>query len=169
MERTSTGEPNNERFLLYDNGHESDERIIIFATNTCLSFLAEANEWYMDGNFTLALTFFQQLYVIRVQVRQIFITDVFCILEKKTQNTYEHILSIILEKCADRNLNPEPSIKNIDFEKAVINVTKNILGQHIQIQGCFYHLCQSTHRKIQSLGLEKHYGENEFLIVFVVC
>jgi len=49
-------------------------------------------------------------------------------------------------------------------EKAVINADKNILGNKIKIQGCFYHLCQSTHRKIQ--GLEKHFRENQFLSTF---
>jgi len=162
----TTGEPNHERFLLYDNNNESNERIIIFATDECLRYLAEADEWYMDGNFTLAPTFFQQLYVIRVQVRGIFITTIFCLLQNKSQKTYENVFNIILEKCADINLNPCPNVLNIDFEKAVINAAKNILGHHIKIQGCFYHLCQSTHRKIQSLGLEKHYRENEFFSTF---
>jgi len=34
----------------------------------------------------------------------------------------------------------------IDIEKAVINAAKNILGKHLIINGCFYHLCQSIHR-----------------------
>lgn len=165
-EWSTTGEPNHQRFLLYDNKNESDERIIIFATDECLRYLAESDEWYMDGNFTLAPTFFQQLYVIRVQVRGIFITAVFCLLQNKSQKTYENVFNIILEKCANINLNPCPSILNIDFEKAVINAAKNILGNQIKIQGCFYHLCQSTHRKIQSLGLEKHYRENQFFSTF---
>jgi len=32
--------------------------------------------------------------------------------------------------------------------------------------GCFYHLCQFTHSKIQTLGLEHHYRENEIFNQF---
>ncbi|KAL4143400.1 hypothetical protein QTP88_005736 [Uroleucon formosanum] len=41
----TTGEPNHERFLLHDNNNESNERIIIFATDERLRYLAEADEW----------------------------------------------------------------------------------------------------------------------------
>lgn len=43
-EWSTTGEPNHERFLLYDNNNGSNERIIIFATDECLRYLAEADE-----------------------------------------------------------------------------------------------------------------------------
>lgn len=52
----------------------------------------------------------------------------------------------------------------MDFEIAVIKAAKNILGEHIR--GCFYHLTQSTHRKIQELGLENRYrNDNEFNLI----
>lgn len=34
------------------------------------------------------------------------------------------------------------------------------MGQHVTIQGCFYHLSQSTWRKIQELGLSTAYRDN---------
>lgn len=40
----TTRKLNNQRFLLYDNGRESDEQIIIYETNDCLSNLAIAIE-----------------------------------------------------------------------------------------------------------------------------
>lgn len=40
---------------------------------------------------------------------------------------------------------------------------KNIFGNHITINGCFYHLCQVTRRKIQKLGLSVRYKvDNDF-------
>lgn len=39
----------------------------------------------------------------------------------------------------------------MDFELAVMNAAKLILGSHITIRGCFYHLCQSTYRKLHEL------------------
>jgi len=58
----------NERFLLKDNGSESSERIIIFVLNSSLEQLANADTWFIDGNFGLAPEHFLQLYVIRIQV-----------------------------------------------------------------------------------------------------
>ncbi|XP_065323667.1 uncharacterized protein LOC135930806 [Gordionus sp. m RMFG-2023] len=43
---------------------------------------------------------------------------------------------------------------------------KSIIGDHIVIRGCFYHLCQSTHRKIQKLGLENEYRTDDTLSFF---
>ncbi|XP_029344063.1 uncharacterized protein LOC107885917 [Acyrthosiphon pisum] len=71
------------------------------------------------------------------------------------------MLQIIIHKCAERNLFPDPQTINVDFEKAVINAIKSVIGEDVQIQGCFFHLCQSTHRKIQQLGLEQLYRSNE--------
>lgn len=82
-----------------------------------------------------------------------FVTAVYCILQKKNQSTYEEIFSVILNECQARDLHPDPLNVHLDFEIAAINAAKNIFGSHITIHGCFYHLCQSTHRKIQKLGL----------------
>jgi len=57
---------------------------------------------------------------------------------------------------------PAPRYLHLDFELGVINATKNILGNHITINGYFYHLCHSTHRKLQKLGLETIYKDSEF-------
>ncbi|KAF0757194.1 Uncharacterized protein FWK35_00009199 [Aphis craccivora] len=70
-----------ERFLLDDNGPDANERVLIFATDTGLSLLVISNTWFIDGNFGLALEYFKQLYVFRVQKNSFFITAVYCILE----------------------------------------------------------------------------------------
>lgn len=41
-----------------------------------------------------------------------------------------------------KKLSPDPTVINIDFEKAVINATKTIMRNQIKIQGCYYHLRQ---------------------------
>ncbi|CAK9301976.1 unnamed protein product [Gordionus sp. m RMFG-2023] len=53
----------------------------------------------------------------------------------------------------------------MDFEKTAINAVEDTLGRDI-IQGCFYHLTQSTHRKIQELGLESSYWNDPTLCLF---
>ncbi|CAH0561756.1 unnamed protein product [Brassicogethes aeneus] len=57
----STGGPENKRFILNDNGLNAKERIIIFADDNCLGYLAAATTWYLDGNYSLAPRFFKQL------------------------------------------------------------------------------------------------------------
>jgi len=50
---------------------------------------------------------------------------------------------------------------NVDFEISVHKAAKTVFGEHISIRGCFYHLSQSTYRKIQNLDLSKWYKEDE--------
>jgi len=150
----------NERFLLYDNSPNSNNRILMFATDNYLSLLSKSDTWFVDGNFGLAPEFFKQLYVIRVQINSVIVTAVYCILQKKNQSTYEEIFRVILKECETRDLYPDPLYLHLDFEIAVINAAKNIFGSHITINGCFYHLCQSTHRKIQKLGLSEIYKKD---------
>ena len=45
----------------------------------------------------------------------------------------------------------------MDFERPVINCFQQVLGCHITIKGGFYHLTQSTQRKMQVLGLQDLY------------
>ena len=47
-----------------------------------------------------------------------------------------------------------------------MNTVTTTTGLQVNIHGCFYHLTQSTWRKIQSLGLVQHYGEEENLKLF---
>ncbi len=64
-----------------------------------------------------------------------------------------------MKKCSE-NVYPDPEIMNMDFEQAVIQAAKSVFGEHLLIQGCFYHLCQSTHRKLQELGLQNKYNHD---------
>jgi hypothetical protein len=153
---TSTGE----RLLLHDNGGD-EERVIIFATEKSLKLLAESDTWFMDGNFDLAPKLFLQLYIIRAKHMGMCVTGAFCLLQRKTQRTYEHMLHIIVEECAFRDLYLDPLIFHVDFERAAINAIKSTFRNNVDIRGCYYHLTQSTHRKIQSLGLKNLYKNDE--------
>lgn len=126
-----------------------------------MKLLASSNTWYADGNFGLAPKNFLQLYVIRIGKYNEFFTVLFCLLEKKTQSIYEIMFHAILSVCEKNNLFPDPLYLKVDFEKALINAAKNVLGEHLTINGCFYHLCQSTHRKLAELGLKKRYQDDD--------
>eukprot|EP00102_Acyrthosiphon_pisum_P022961 XP_016660171.1 PREDICTED: uncharacterized protein LOC107883837 [Acyrthosiphon pisum] len=77
------------------------------------------------------------------------------------------MLTIILKKCEEQHLFPDPVVvHDVDFERAVITAITHVLEQHVHIQGCFYHLTQSTYRKVQELGLQTQYREDQNLIAF---
>ena len=52
-------------FLLHDNNNNNN-RIIVFASERCIRYLSNSNDWFMDGTFKVCPTLFDQLYVIRV-------------------------------------------------------------------------------------------------------
>ncbi|KAF0757700.1 Uncharacterized protein FWK35_00030360 [Aphis craccivora] len=63
------------RLLLKDSIEDQfEDRVIIFATDEGLKHLTEAETWMFDGNFALAPSIFQQLYVIRVKIHDLCIT-----------------------------------------------------------------------------------------------
>jgi len=67
------------------------------------------------------------------------------------------MFTAILNKCSKNNVYSDPKIMNMDFKKAIIQAAKTIIGDHLILQGCFYHLCQSSHRKLQELGFKNKY------------
>lgn len=52
-----------DNFLLFDSG-PAVHRMMIFGTNANLEFLANCEEWYMDGTFDICPPLFQQVYTI---------------------------------------------------------------------------------------------------------
>ena len=54
-----------------------------------------------------------------------------------------------------------------DFEQAAMNAVTATFGQHVSVQGCFYHLTQSTWRKVQELGMATAYRDNQDLRQFI--
>lgn len=81
------------------------------------------------------------------------ITAAYILLEDKKQATYEEMFRIIMEECQERNIFLNAQNFYVDFEIAVFNAVQETFGDEVTIQGCFYHLCQSTYRKVQELGL----------------
>lgn len=121
----------NENLLLHDNGTDAEERILVFGTDNELQLLVDADTWFLDGNFKLAPKPFLQLYVIRIKKNGVYVSTLFILMQNKTRSSYESMFSIILNFCKDRDLYPDPTFLNMDFEMAVIKAAKNILGEHI--------------------------------------
>lgn len=163
---TTTGTENEDRFLIYDNGQESESRMLVFGTDLALQHLAGSTTWMMDGTFDVAPRIFSQLYVIRAPLGESAVSCVYALLCDKSRSTYEELLNAILNQCNRLGFHPDPETVITDFEQAAINAVCNVLGPHVKIHGCFYHLTQSTWRKIQALGLVTLYRESEDVRLF---
>ena len=90
-------------FLVYDNGADSSDRILVFGTHLGpmlgLRRLASSDSWFMDGTFDVAPLLFTQLYVIRVPVAESAVTCIYVFLPNKHQETYEELFTAIQDRC----------------------------------------------------------------------
>lgn len=59
-EKTNSGE----EFVLFDSGSGKKNRIIMFASETTLNFLAKCQTMFMDGTVSSGPMLFDQVYVI---------------------------------------------------------------------------------------------------------
>ena len=78
-------------------------------------------------------------------------------------NLYEQLLRVVVAKTDKMNISVDPKHVICDFESAVISAVTMALGSQVAVQGCFYHLYQSTWRKLQEIGLATEYKSNDIL------
>lgn len=160
-EWTMTTGPDPKTFLQLDNGTDADERLLVFATEESLQLLGDSASWFMDGTFSVVPNLFAQLYVIHGQVGLDRCPLVFALMQRQTQSSYEELFRFLMSRC-----HADPSSITVDFEKAVHQAIRNVFGNDVTISGCFYHLTQSTWRKIQNLGLADRYKSDEDFRMF---
>ena len=79
----------------------------------------------------------------------------------KTQSIYETMLKAVVDKCDVVSYSVDPTTVVCDFEQATINAVTAVIGSHVNVHGCFYHLTQSTWRKVQELGLTTAYKDDD--------
>ena len=84
----------------------------------------------------------------------------------KSQQLYEAMLRAIVTAADNRGCSVDPTTVVCDFEMAVINAVGAVLGPHVAVQGCFYHLCQSTWRRVQEIGLTVTYRQEDEVKLF---
>ena len=127
-------------FLVYDNGADSSERILVFGTHPGCRRLASSDSWFMDGTFDVAPLLFTQLHVIRVPVAESAVTCIYAFLPNKHQEIYEELFTAIQDRCTQLGFNVDPATVTLDFEQAVMNAIQSTFGPRVHIHGCFYHL-----------------------------
>ena len=155
-----------QEFLIHDTGKDAPARMMVFATQDGIRHLARSSQWFTDGTFGTAPKLFSQLYVIRAPLGNSTVACVCAFMNGKSQNVYEELFTAINNKCELLGFDCDPLRINIDFELAVIKAIKAVFGDHVHIQGCFYHLTQNIWRKIQELGLAPFYRSDSSIKLF---
>ncbi|XP_040079324.3 uncharacterized protein LOC120850758, partial [Ixodes scapularis] len=156
-----TGGPEKQPFLIYDNGPERRDRMLVFASHEQLRALSTSRTWYMDGTFSVCPRLFKQLYVMRCTAGESTVACVYALLPGKTFSIYEELFQAILDTCEANGYAPYPEIIISDYEMAAIRASKAVFGEDVTTKGCFFHLCQSTHRKVRELGLISRYKTDD--------
>ena len=123
----------------------------------------------MDGTFKVTPNIFFQLFstmgsVIqrhRGEERKIAIPLVHALLESKQECAYGKVIQVTLnyaENSGIRIKHPEKVMS--DFELGIINAVKAHFGDDV-VSLCLFHLCQSVYRKIQEVGLQTKYQDED--------
>lgn len=143
------------------------KRHLIFATDQQLAHLSKAKCWYIDGTFKLVKRPLQQLFTINAFMR----TDdhakqvplVFVLISGRKKKDYRKVIKSILDL-----LPVEPDVRQItvDFEKALWSVLRQVLPG-VKIKGCVFHWTQALWRKIQELGLQQPYCNDQGTYIYL--
>ena len=67
----------------------------------------------------------------------------------------------LLARAEDLGFSLDPLTVHLDFELPTMNAVHMVFGSHVECKGCFYHLTQSTWRKVQELGLATLYKNDQ--------
>ena len=147
-----------EDFLLAED-QELD--IIVLATEGNLRLLSQYHHWFCDGTFDSAPVG-HQLYTIHAHIQAGHtIPLVYCITRNKNEMVYRRILQILKEHKPDL----EPQSVMMDFEMAAINAF-TLEFPHATLTGCLFHFGQCIYRKVQELGLQQRYrDDDEFALI----
>lgn len=142
----------NENFVLYDNGQEATNRLIIFGTKQAMEFMATCPILHMDGTVSSGPALFEQIYVIHGSRDGWRVPLLFVLCTNKTAETYKTVFQKIKSDLPQY----EPAQLNVDFELAAVNAIKEVFPG-AKIQGCLFHLSQSVVRNLSANGLKSRY------------
>ena len=136
------------QMVLHDSGEDDPERILAIGDEDLLKEL-DKDTIYGDGTFDKAPSMFYQLYTWHAKVGNSYPPCVYFLLQRKNLATYNRMFEIM--KGLLPNLSPRKIL--VDFEKACISASL-IAFPNTEVKGCYFHLCQSLIRKINTAGLK---------------
>uniref|UniRef100_A0A0N5C1C7 MULE domain-containing protein n=1 Tax=Strongyloides papillosus TaxID=174720 RepID=A0A0N5C1C7_STREA len=140
----------------------TNSHIIVFGSDTLLKIYAKSEVRMGDGTFWITPKGFRQVYTIIVVIneekrgekRRKYIPVVFAIMKKKSKELYELLFKIIRKRLQKLELEDIPPVVFLtDKEEAVVRIIDEFYpGTH---KLCYFHMCQSFTKKLQTVGLIK--------------
>lgn len=156
MKKTLTGQPFLMRYVRDENYH-----IMIFTTPPNLQRLTDSRYWLIDGTFATVPLEFSQMYSIHgsvpFQVRDSVVPLVFMLLNNKAQETYACAFETLLQICQEAQIDLRPKFIVSDFEKAIINVMRDIFPES-ECFLCYFHFAQNMLKQLSFRGLKTMYS-----------
>lgn len=134
-----------------------DRRHLIFATKEQLQLLAKAKRWYVDGTFKVVRRPFTQLFSIHAfmqcdgNVKQMPL--LFVLMSGKRRKDYKKVFSKTKEILVGQIKLKEVLL---DFEASVWRAIPEVFPD-VSMHGCGFHWGQAVWRKVQELGLQSAY------------
>ena len=149
-----------ERFLLPNTLQDGNDGCLVFCHEEGLRWLFDHQDWHIDGTFKVVPRLFHQMFTIHARVEKKLIPCVYALMQTKSTQSYRHVFRIIKDECHAKNIALQPHSVTMDFEAAMISATRQEFPI-ASIHGCLFHFTQALWRKIQVLGLQQEYTENE--------
>ena len=147
-----------EDWLIFDECIEG-ERVLIYSSAQNIYHLSCSKTWYGDGTFSVTPPFFKQLYTIHGEYLGSIFPMVFCLLPKKSGDTYTAVFNIIKDKMESLGMSIELQTFRSDFETAAYSSMRSLFPG-LGVECCFFHFGQANWRKISELGLRTKYVED---------
>jgi len=141
-------------FVLHDSGANDANRILAVGDRDLLLEL-DKDTIYGDGTFDKSPEIFYQLYTWHAKIGTSYPPCIYFLLRKKDTETYHRMFQILKDLLP--RLSPIKIL--VDFEKACMTSAR-VSFPEADVKGCYFHLCQSLIRKVNSVGLKNAYESN---------
>ena len=129
----------NDRFLLYCDV-ESDDPLMIFASDFSLGHLCQADVVSCDATFDCVPTLFQQLFTLNYFYTKKLMPAVFVLSKRRTCSTYNRIFAVLLAHLNEKKMLLSPATVISDYEKSLLSSLASAFPQS-KLQGCYFHFC----------------------------
>ncbi|KAL8621483.1 hypothetical protein ACOMHN_058244 [Nucella lapillus] len=151
-----------ESFILHH-----DDQMLVLSTVENLRVLHDSKIAFMDGTFKAApRPLFTQLFGIHAVSNGHFVTLVYCLMRDKSRHSYHQLFEVVKRKMAEVDLVFSPDEIMSDFESGLIPAVRHNFP-NTRHKGCYFHHSQAIWRRVQQLGLQAVYQEDDRVKTFI--
>ena len=109
--------------------------------------------------FKSAPELFKQMYVIRAKLDNGAVSCIYAFLPGKDSRHYRELFAVVQREIQQLGIPFNLDTVTVDFEPGAYGALRSIFGQNLNVNGCFFHLTQSTFRKATEFGLRQYIVE----------